>query len=338
MSGSLGRLRRAAGVGAAARPGALFVASVVGAALIWSTSYTATKVALAELPPMTIGALRFAVAAVVLGLVVSFQGKLARPGLADAGRFALGGVLGTTIYFSMENIGVDLATASDAALLVAAYPAITMVLEIAIFRTRASWVRFFGVGLAMVGVYLIVSRSPPGGGEHRLVGDLLLTVSGVVWAFYNFVTRNVGQSFPMLTVVFYQTVAGALAFLPLALIERGQWQMPSGGTSLMVLYLAVFCSVAAFLLYAHGLKRLDSGSAVNLLNLVPVFGVAFAVLVLRESVSVVQLFGGLIVVCGVVMGLRTGQQEQDPVAEKIPRPGAGEEREGEGLLHGERQG
>lgn len=158
----------------------MFVASVVGAALIWSTSYTVTKVALAELPPLTIGALRFAIAAAILGLVVKLQGTLRRPGLADAGRFALGGVLGTTIYFSMENVGVDLATASDAALLVAAYPAITMVLEMAIFRTLASWMRFFGVGLAMIGVYMIVSQSPPGAGEHRLVGDLILVGSGVV--------------------------------------------------------------------------------------------------------------------------------------------------------------
>lgn len=339
MRSSLEWWRRAGGRLRQGRSNTLFAASVIGAALIWSTSYTATKVALAELPPMTIGALRFAVAAMVLGLVVALQGKLARPGVADAGRFALGGILGTTIYFSMENIGVDLATASDAALLVAAYPAITMVLEIVVYRARASWMRFLGVGLAMVGVYLIVSRSPPGEGEHRLLGDLLLTVSGIVWALYNFATRKIGRSFPMLTVVFYQTVAGALAFVPLAFLERGEWRLPSGGTSLIVLYLAVFCSVAAFLLYAYGLKELDSGSAVNLLNLVPVFGVAFAVLVLRESVSVVQLFGGLIVVCGVVMGLRTGQEEDpvaDKTAEKIPRSRVRDEREEGELLHGER--
>lgn len=143
----------------------------------------------------------------------------------------------------------------------------------------------------------------------------------------------------MLTVVFYQTVAGALAFVPLALVEREQWRMPSADTSMIVLYLAVFCSVAAFLLYAYGLKQLDSGSAVSLLNLVPVFGVGFAVLVLREPVSVVQLFGGSIVVCGVVMGLRTSQEE--PVVEKtaekmIPKLGVGHDREEGELLHGER--
>ena len=72
----------------------------------------------------------------------------------------LGGLLGTTVYFSMENVGVDLATATDAALLIAAYPAITMLLELLIYRVTVSWVRFAGAALAMVGVYLIVGQSP----------------------------------------------------------------------------------------------------------------------------------------------------------------------------------
>lgn len=344
MRGLIGRAKLAA-TKVARRPRTLFVVSVVGAAIIWSTSYTVTKVALAELPPLTIGALRFVIAAIVLGIIVKLQGKLMRPGFADGVRFAVGGILGTTIYFSMENIGVDLATASDAALLVAAYPAITMVLEILIFRTRASWVRFFGVGLAIVGVYLIVGQSPTSAGGNRLLGDLILIASGVVWAFYNFATRKIGQSFPMLTVVFYQTVAGALAFVPVALVEREQWQIPSVGTSLIVLYLAVFCSVAAFLLYAYGLKELDSGSAVNLLNLVPVFGVVFAIIVLREPVGIVQLFGGLIVLCGVVLGLRATPQAR--VADKTLEPpvaevsdevddGVSSARKGEEILYGER--
>lgn len=268
---------------------------------MWSTSFTLTKVALVELPPLTIGAIRFFVAALLLGAVVGFKGDLVKPGLAEAGWLALGGVLGTTIYFSMENVGLDFATATDAALLIAAYPAITMLLEVLVYRVRISATRFFGVALAMVGVYLIVGQSPPVEGGNRLLGDLILLGAGVVWAFYSFVTRKVGESRPMLTVVFYQTAAGALAFVPLALTETGEWQAPSTEIVLILAYLAVFCSVAAFLLYANGLKSLDSGTAVNLLNLVPVFGVAFAILILREPVSVGQLLGGLVVIGGVAL-------------------------------------
>lgn len=281
-----------------------FVASVLGAVLLWSTSFVATKLALGEVPPLTLGAARFLVAACVLGVAVGIVGGVRRPPPKDLGRLATGGLLGITVYFSMENLGVHLATASDAALLVASYPAITMLLEILLYRSRFSPVRFAGVGLAMLGVYLIVGGSPGSPGADRLFGDVLLVATGFVWALYNFSTRGVVRRYPMLTVVFYQTLFGAAAFLPLALLEGGSWRAPPPATVLIVGYLGLFCSLVAFWLYAHGLKGLDAGSAVNILNLVPVFGVLVAVVVLGEPVGVAQLIGGLVVVGGVTLGMK----------------------------------
>lgn len=292
-----------------------FVLAVVGAALIWSTSFTATKVVLAEIPPLTINALRFTLAAVVLAAVAVACRSLMLPTRADLGRLALGGVLGTTIYFSMENVGVDLATASDAALLVASYPAMTMALEIVVFRARAAWTRFAGVALAMAGVYFIVGGGGSGSSQERLVGDLILVGAGLVWAAYNFSTKGSGERYPSLTLVFYQTAAGAVACWPLALAESGSWEaMPSTGSWAIIAYLGLFCSVVAFLFYAYGLKGLEAGSAVNLLNLVPVFGVATAFLVLGEPVGLAQLFGGALVVAGVLLGFRSASQEASPQA------------------------
>jgi drug/metabolite transporter (DMT)-like permease len=266
-------------------------------------------VVLAEIPPLTINAMRFSLAAAVLAAVALALGSLAVPTRADLGRLALGGVLGTTIYFSMENIGVDLATASDAALLVASYPAVTMGLEILVFRARASWMRFAGVALAMAGVYLIVGGVGSASSQERLVGDLILLGAGLIWAAYNFSTKGTGERYPSVTLVFYQTAAGAVVCWPLALAESGSWAMPSAGSWAIIVYLGLFCSVVAFLFYAYGLKGLEAGSAVNLLNLVPIFGVATAFLVLGEPVGLTQLSGGTLVVAGVLLGFRSAPRE-----------------------------
>lgn len=267
--------------------------SVSGAVLLWSTSFVATKLALADIPPLTLAALRFLLAAGLLVAITAATRRLVRPTGADAMRFAAGGLLGITGYFSLENLGVHLATAADAALLVAAYPAITLLLEAIVYRSAVSWARLAGAGVAMVGVALIVYGSiGEAGGEQRVLGDLLLVASGIVWAFYSFVTRGSLRTYPALTVTCYQTVAGAAAFLPLAWIERDRWQAPSGESLLAGGYLSVFCSVLAFLLYARGLRGLDAGTAVGLMNLVSVFGLVFALLVLAEPVRLVQSRAG----------------------------------------------
>lgn len=281
-----------------------YLIAVIGAVLFWSISFVATKIAFMAFPPFTLGALRFFLAAFSLGVILVLQKGFTRPSPSDLVRLIVSGLLGITIYFAMENVGVKLATAADAAMIVASYPAITMLLEMAIYRSIFSKVRFLGVAIAIFGVYMIARESSHMGGEHRFLGDIILAATGIIWSFYNFVTRKLVNKYPTILITFYQTLAGALAFLPLAWIERSQWQRPTGSSLLALLYLGLFCSVIAFLLYTYGLKRLTSSSAVSLMNLVPIFGVIFAISFLHEPLSGFQFVGGIIVVAGIMLSVR----------------------------------
>jgi drug/metabolite transporter (DMT)-like permease len=297
------------------------LAAVVGAALVWSSSYSVTKVALRTFPPFTIGLLRFALATALLAAFVRVRRPSVRPSRGDLARLACGGVIGTTIYFAIENMGVKLATASDAALLVAAYPAITLFLEMVIYRRRPAPVKMGGVVIAIVGVYLIVANVPSGSSPHRLAGDVLLVVSGVVWAFYNFATRAVRDRYSTREVIYYQTAAGTLAFVPLACTEYATWRTPHPSALLAVSHLGVLCSVAAFFLYAYGLKRLEASTAVGVLNLVPVFGVIIAIGFLGESLTALQLIGGAVVIGGVTIGVRSETSFRRPAPAHEDAPG-----------------
>ncbi len=303
------------------------LAFVAGAVLIWSTSFVATKAALVEVGPLTLGAVRFVLAALLAGSVAAFFGGLKVKGAADLGRLCLGGLLGITLYFSMENVGVDLATASDAALVVASYPAIAMVLEALVYRRRLSARRLSGVALAIVGVNAILGNvlvvsAGQGWDASRLLGDAILLATGLVWALYNLATGGVVARYPMPTVVFWQTAFGALFFVPVALVEQsivggGRW-VPSGGVALLaVAHLGVLCSVVAFLLYARGLKGLDASSAVSVMNLVPVFGVLFAVVLLGEPLGALQVMGGLVIIAGVTLSVRGDPEDTGEAGGKI---------------------
>ena len=282
------------------------LASVVIAAAVLSSSYTLTKIALRDVPPLTIGLIRFSLAAGLLAVWVHGVRRYPHPAARDLRRLAVGGLLGITLYFAVENIGVQMATATDAALLVAAYPALTALLELIIYRTRASRAGLLGIALAIVGVYFVVGYAPGGGGPHRRIGDVLLIVSGFVWALYNFATRSVSDRHPAPVVLYYQALAGAAGFLPLALIEHRQWHVPAhpAATIGCLVALTLLCSIAGLGLYAKGLQRLRASTAVNLLNLVPVFGLLIAIIALGEGVTALQLAGGVVVVAGVMITAR----------------------------------
>jgi drug/metabolite transporter (DMT)-like permease len=247
--------------------------SVVAAAAVLSSSYTLTKVALRDVPPLTIGLIRFTLAAGLLAVWVHGFRRYPRPTASDLRRLVMGGLLGITLYFAIENIGVQLATATDAALLVASYPALTALLELVIYRRRPSLAVLVGIALAVIGVYLVVGYAPEGHNSDRRIGDVLLIMSGIVWALYNFATRSVSGRHPAPVVLYYQALAGAAGFLPLAMLEHGQWRLFAHpvATITSLAALTTLCSVAGLGLYAKALQRLRPSTAVNFLNLVPVF-------------------------------------------------------------------
>ena len=286
------------------REGGLHLLSTMTGIMLWSTSFVATKMAYESFSPLTLGACRFIIASLALTMLVRIWGGFIIPPAKDLLLLSVSGLLGITLYFAMENIGVNMTSASNAALIVASYPAITILLERCCYGISISWVKGVGIALAAIGVYIISISTSDAGGERQLLGNIILIATGIVWALYNFATRSVINKYPAITVSFYQTIAGTIAFIPLAAIEYPEWRLPSTQSWLVLLYLGLFCSVAAFMLYNYGLRRLSAGAAVTLMNLVPVFGVIFSVLLLDESVHASQLLGGIIVIVGVIASVR----------------------------------
>lgn len=305
---------RSGGIGEFGREGAsgvderktriLAIGSVVAAALFWSSSYAVTKEVLADVGPLTIGAIRFTIAAALLAIMVRMRrNPVARPDARQRRLIYLSGLLGILVYFVLENIGVELSTASDASLIVASYPLMTMLLELVVFRTRMPLLRVSGVLLATAGAFLVVRNGAEVGGTARWFGDVLLLLGGLVWAGYNVLGKYAGRGQDAVNLTYYQTVAGAAGFLLASLLEIGDWRVPDATASALLAYLAVACSVGGFLLYNYGLRRMTSSVAVNILNLVPVFGVLGAVVINGETVRLAQVFGGVIIIAGVALGL-----------------------------------
>lgn len=280
------------------------VCAVVAAALFWSSSYAVTKQVLEDVGPLSIGAIRFTLAALVLGVMVRLsRHRSARPDKRQRRLLYLSGFLGITVYFILENIGVDLSTASDASLIVATYPLMTMLVELFVFRTRMPLLRVSGVLLATVGAFLVVRNGAEVGGSSRWLGDILLLLGGVAWAGYNVLGKRASAGQDVASVTYYQTLAGAAGFLLASLLEADDWRMPDATASSLLVYLAVACSVGGFLLYNYGLRRMASSVAVNILNLVPVFGVIGAVVINGESIRLAQATGGVIIIVGVALGM-----------------------------------
>ncbi len=287
------------------------LALLLGAAVvvIWGVSFAATRVAVREVPPMTLAFLRFALAAVVLWPLVRRRWRLhpLRPEDRWAGFFL--GLTGVTLAFVGENIALKLTTASHAALIVATTPLATAVVEAVACRRLPRLATAGGLLVALAGVVLIVGTAK--GSEGSVTGDLLMLATVSSWVAYSFLTRRLTAHYPTLVVTQIALVVGAATLAPLAVVESivVGWTRPTVVTLLALAYLGVFCSALAYLWWNRAIRVLGVTTTNSLIYGIPLVGVAAGVVVLGEPLTATVVAGGALIIVGVT-GASWGPQRR----------------------------
>ncbi|MCM2982404.1 DMT family transporter [Niallia circulans] len=287
----------------------IYYLACISAVILWSGSFITTKLAYETFAPIQLGAGRTLIAALIIWIIRKITNSTEKIRNKDRKRLFLSGLLGITLYFTLENIGVQMTSASNAALIVASFPAITALLEFFLYRSKPSLQKILGIFLAITGV-AILTQIKVDGSNQSFWGNLILLGAGIVWACYNFVTKDITRKYSAMTITSYQMTVGTLCFIPFLLWEDEAWKMPNVISITSLLFLSIGCSVAAFILYNYGLKKLSASASVSLMNLVPVLGIVFSVFLLKEIVTLSQVIGGAIVIIGVI--LSSIQKEELP--------------------------
>jgi drug/metabolite transporter (DMT)-like permease len=101
---------------------------------------------------------------------------------------------------------------------------------------------------------------------------------------------------------------GSLLYAPAFLWELPhlQWSEVTGRSVAAVLYLTLFATIAAFLCYNYALTRIPAPKAAVFINGIPVVTAVAAWIILGETLSVVQIGGGMMVLAGVFLTSRLG--------------------------------
>ena len=283
---------------------ATHILAAAAACLLWSGSLRASKVSYDTLGPMSLGLIRFSLATLAFFVIRLVTGDRQMPDALGMAQIALTGFLGTSLYFAAENYGISMLPTSTGSLIVGSFPAMTLVLECLIDKASPRPLKTAGIALAFLGVAVLALTESSEGGSDVLLGSLVLMFGGLCWSLYNFAMRLVMGTYTTLTITTWQTLFGALGFVPFVLWEGMPTSLPSPTAWASLAYLVLGCTVAGFMLYNWGLEDLEPSTATSLSNLIPVFGLLLAALVLHEQIGVQQLVGGAIVVVGIILSTR----------------------------------
>lgn len=306
----------------------LAIGMLAAASAFLGGAMATAKIAVADVPPMTVAATRFAIAALVLfalgRLVPRLRGTTSRPRLGDLPIIVALGMTAAAGYNILLLTGVQLAPASDAAMIgPAVAPVVSTALAALLLRERPRALAVGGLVVSMVGILLVMSPSGAVDGS-RLLGDVIFVAAGALFGSYLVLSRFAARRFSPLDITFYGSLFAAIVLAPLALLEGGPARLLAAEPSslLAVGHLALLATVAAFVLLNEGLRRLGVARSAGFTMMIPVFGVLQAMLLLGEPLAGTALIGAVVVLGGIWLS-QGGSLPSLPMRRVTPSPVVG---------------
>jgi O-acetylserine/cysteine efflux transporter len=239
----------------------------------------------------------FALAAPVLG-------PFAQRGLRSALRpdVVLTGAAGYGLVILLQNAGIARTSATHAAILIGALPAMVAVLCVLLGLAPVRPLAGIGFASALAGVTLVAGGGGAGG---DLFGDGLVLASLVVSAVFTIAQSRLLEGGDVVAVTAVQLGGAAVASTAAAVLLEGGPPVPAGAGDLAVLgALVLLGTLLPFTLFAYGQSKVAPEVAGAFMNLEPLVGVAAGVLVLGEPFGVPQALGAIAILAGIGLSAR----------------------------------
>jgi drug/metabolite transporter (DMT)-like permease len=273
------------------------------AAVLFGSSVVAVRVAVQEVPPLSLAVLRFGQGGLLLVLLVlATRGQL-RIERRDLPLLTLLGAIFFTVFPVTFNASLRLIEASRGALVLATIPLWSALLARAARRERLVFRQVVGVLLTLAGVGLALSEHGLDwhGGLEALLGDGLMIVTALCGAAYGILAQRAFARYSALTVTTYAMVLGTLLLLPAALVEGlvSVFLRLDGQTVALLVFLGVFGGALGFFLWTFALTRLTPTQVAVYVNLNPLVATVLRAALLAERLTIIFAVG----LCAVLLGV-----------------------------------
>lgn len=243
---------------------------LVALGILWGASFLFARVALTELPPLTVATMRFAMAGIVFVIVLRLSGQQLPRGVTAWRDFAVMGLLNNLLPFGLIVLGQQHISAGMASILNSTAPLFSaLITPLFLAEERFSRSRILGVMLGVSGVAVLAGPAALGVADYPAIallpglGAALSYAFAAIWG-----VRFRGQ--PVRVVAGSQVLSAAAMGLPLMLVVDHAWTFrPSPEVWLALAGLALLTTVLGYMIYFRLLLRSGPTNALLVTFLIP---------------------------------------------------------------------
>lgn len=276
-------------------------AILFGLGAIWGAAFMLIKIIVADVAPATLVAVRIAITAIVLWVVMRSSGVSLPRTRQDWQNFYSVGMFGLVIPFLLISWGQRLIPSSTTAILGATTPLFTALINIFTRNDDKITVeRVVGLTIGFVGVLIAIGITTVSNGSWA--GELCVLGAAVCYAISALYSRRVFSGMAPIVPSTGQMLASTSLLIPIALVWDGiptAW--PSTTSIVALVILAVVCTAVAYIMYYHLISSIGATKSSMVSYLIAPFGVVYGFVFLQEAITSNALIGLVIIIAGIVI-------------------------------------
>ena len=286
------------------------LALLIGVNFLWGIDFIAIEYMMHYMSPAVFTLCRLAIGALLLLIACA----LLRGGLyiqkQDMLQVFIAGGVGMSLYFTVENLGTGLTSASFSSLIMATVPIFGMIGDRLVYGNRITPLKVICILASILGVYLLVRGEPMG---IRPLGLFAMFAAAILWAFYIVYTKTLFDKYDLLTLLTGLFVSGVIVQIPLTVISQGISHAPVTVTMtgvLVTIATAVICIIIGQFGYVYAIGHLSPTVVSAFENVLPVTTVVLSIFIFGKLLTGLQIIGAVLIMLAVtviaVKGSRDG--------------------------------
>ena len=292
------------------------IAYLLTATALWAGNAIAGRVLVGSISPITLSAVRWGLAALLL---LPLGWRVFMPGSAlwqNKKRFLLLGLFGVGSYNVLLYLALQTSTAINVTLIGASMPIWMLFIGAVFYQAKPSILQMIGAVVSLLGVGIVLTRGDLTAllSMQMVVGDLLIMLATILWAFYSWMLSRPGTSterqWPWAEFLMAQVTVGLLwtGFFDGFEIAAGHAFLDfNWWTASLIIFVAIGPSLIAYRCWGLGVNGAGPTVAAFFANFIPLFTALLSAAMLGEPP---QLFHGLafgLIVAGIVISSKRGR-------------------------------
>ncbi len=264
--------------------------------LLWGLDYSVAKTALEFFQPLNLMVFKYGFGFMVIAGIKLFSERNFYFRKKDLILFVLCALFGQLIYFLCEYTAMDYIPVSLITIILSFVPIVSIIIERIFFKKHFTARILVGLGVCVVGVTLVIGADLGALFQGQAIGYILAFAAVLCWNLYNFLTAKISKIYSSLNMSFNQLLCTCIILFPHAIATMPPLNDLSLDIKIGLVYLGVGSTGFGYLILVRGLRDLGPTISALFTNFLPVAATFFGFVILGETITPLQIVGGLVVI------------------------------------------